>query len=275
MRRTILHPTDICSFSPGVSCRLPFCFAGLQFWMICNNSPCRAQQLQQQVKYKLNVHQIHKPATGRRPAASTAAAPAAEVPQRAAAATVRPISRQASPLEPATGYVPREANAAHVPGSFQQLLDNIVAAYQAACGPRLAGVYLRGSLPRGLFLPGISDVDTFAVVLPTTTASGMHINSSSNGATNGRSSSTDSSLHDLQQAVQRLSTPVVQDHQHLGYTKVGRRLVRAAVVCRHTNKHARVALVQLQTRKHKGSLLQVFSALEPVLADRPPASSAP
>lgn len=201
--------------------------------MICNSS-CKAQKLPLQVQYKLYVHQVYKAASCRRPAASTKAATAAA---EVSPTLVRPISRQPCCLEPATGYVPRKADAAHVPGDFQQLLDSVVAAYQAACGPRLAGVYLRGSLPRGLFLPGISDVDTFAVVLPTATA-------------DGSSSSTDSSLQDLQQAVQRLSTPAVQAHQHLGYTKVGGLCVPPSCAGKQTHT---CCVVQLQTRKHKAA----------------------
>lgn len=214
-------------------------FVSVDLGMI-SNVPCTAQKLHQQVQYELNVHQIYKAATCRRHAAAEAAAQVSP-----SAKTVRPISRQPSYLQPATGYVPREADVAHVPGDFQQLLDSVVTAYQAACGPRLAGVYLRGSLPRGLFLPGISDVDTFAVVLPTTTADGS---SSSNGDTNGSSSSTDSSLQDLQQAVQRLSTPAVQAHQHLGYTKVGGLCVPPSCAGKQTHACCAVQLQHASTK---------------------------
>jgi hypothetical protein len=119
-----------------------------------------------------------------------------------------------------------------IPVSFRPLLDSIVAAYNAACGSRLVGVYLRGSIPRGLFLPGISDVDTFAVVVPVTlaTATTLHSSSSSGSgsssdgefgsSTTSSSSSSEASLYDLHQAVKRLSHAAVQAHQRLGYTKV-------------------------------------------------------
>jgi hypothetical protein len=52
-----------------------------------------------------------------------------------------------------------------VPEAFLPLLNSIKGAYQRACGSALLGVYVRGSLPKGTFLPGVSDVDTFALVL--------------------------------------------------------------------------------------------------------------
>ena len=90
-------------------------------------------------------------------------------------------------------------------------------------------MFLRGSLPRGLFIPGISDVDTFALVLPLplspSSAAAATAAAAGSGSGSSDSESDDSSssaLKDLQQVVKRLSEPAVLAHQHLGYTKVGR-----------------------------------------------------
>lgn len=85
-------------------------------------------------------------------------------------------------------------------------------------------MFLRGSLPRGLFIPGISDVDTFALVLPLTAAApaGANVSSSDGSSSDSSDDSSSGCLYDLQQVVKRLSEPAVAAHQHLGYTKVGR-----------------------------------------------------
>jgi hypothetical protein len=88
-------------------------------------------------------------------------------------------------------------------------------------------VFLRGSLPRGLFIPGISDVDTFALLLhlplsPSSAATAAAAGSGSGSSDSESDDSSSSALLDLQQVVKRLSEPAVLAHQHLGYTKVGR-----------------------------------------------------
>jgi hypothetical protein len=55
-----------------------------------------------------------------------------------------------------------------VPERWAPLLAAAADAYRAAAsasGLVLVGVYLRGSLPRGLFIDHVSDVDTFALAL--------------------------------------------------------------------------------------------------------------
>ncbi|KAF8066381.1 hif1an [Scenedesmus sp. PABB004] len=87
--------------------------------------------------------------------------------QRAPPPAVRPLAPPPEPLDPATGFVRNEASLSQVPPELRPLLDRMAAAYAAALGPRrLVGVYLRGSLPLGRFLRGVSDADTVAVALP-------------------------------------------------------------------------------------------------------------
>jgi hypothetical protein len=99
-----------------------------------------------------------------------------------------------------------------VPAAFADLLAALTAAYIDVCGgsgsSRLVGVYLRGSLPQGLFLRGISDVDTYALLLPLAPA----------GA--GAAASSDG-LQPLQHALQQRTERLISQHkQDLGYTKV-------------------------------------------------------
>lgn len=90
-----------------------------------------------------------------------------------------------------------------VGSQWQELLCSIVAAYQEATsrfpGLRLIGVYLRGSLPRGLFMHGVSDVDSFALV----TYAG------------------DGELQQAQQDLDAGMHHIAGQNQHLGFTKVG------------------------------------------------------
>lgn len=106
------------------------------------------------------------------------------------------------------------------------MLRGITAAYQQACGPDLVGVYLRGSLPKGFFIPHISDVDTFALVLegcgqqnslPSSNGSGSNCAHAEDGARKSYM------LQQQQQdTVKRLADSVSQKYQQmLEFTKVG------------------------------------------------------
>lgn len=64
----------------------------------------------------------------------------------------------------ANGFLRPDAHETLVPPLWQPLVAAAVAAYQAHLGSALHSVYLRGSVPRGLAIPGVSDLDTFAVV---------------------------------------------------------------------------------------------------------------
>ncbi len=92
---------------------------------------------------------------------------------------------------------------AQVGMEWQPLLRSIIDAYQAVYGKELLGVYLRGSLPQGLFLQGVSDVDTYALVLEG--------NSTHNKGSNM-----------LALALRQRIQATAKEHAHLKFTKVGR-----------------------------------------------------
>lgn len=48
--------------------------------------------------------------------------------------------------------------------SWQEVIDSTIAAYRYFLKEQLVSVYVRGSLVRGTAVPGVSDIDTFAVV---------------------------------------------------------------------------------------------------------------
>lgn len=60
----------------------------------------------------------------------------------------------------------REVSMVHVVPPWNAIVADIVDAYVTAYGPRLVGVYLRGSLPVGHAVPGLSDVDAFGLLEP-------------------------------------------------------------------------------------------------------------
>lgn len=62
------------------------------------------------------------------------------------------------------GYIVREASGERIQREWAEPLGAVVARYRAHAGVRLHSVYVRGSVPLGRALPGISDIDTFAVV---------------------------------------------------------------------------------------------------------------
>lgn len=71
------------------------------------------------------------------------------------------LSQLSTPLRIRADLVERDASLA-VPPSLPVLAD-VVVAYRELLGPSLLGVYLRGSAARGAFIPGVSDIDTFAL----------------------------------------------------------------------------------------------------------------
>lgn len=66
----------------------------------------------------------------------------------------------------AEGYVVREASMDHVVPPWTAIVDDIIDAYVTAYGERLVGVYLRGSVPAGHAVPGLSDIDAFGLLQP-------------------------------------------------------------------------------------------------------------
>jgi hypothetical protein len=96
--------------------------------------------------------------------------------------------------------------------SWQPLLRAVAAAYRSVLGSDLVGVYLRGSLPRGLFIPGVSDLDTFCLVLSNASSS----SSSSTGGGGGEGRSADAAA-----AVSAALAPALEREQpRLGFVKV-------------------------------------------------------
>lgn len=75
---------------------------------------------------------------------------------------LRPIGRFA-PTD-ADGALIRDASWAQVPEAWRPLALALRDLYLDHCGHNLHSVYLRGSVPRGLAIPGVSDLDSFALV---------------------------------------------------------------------------------------------------------------
>lgn len=63
----------------------------------------------------------------------------------------------------AQGCLVNDARAEHIPGALKPLIDACIAAYKDRLGEGLHSVYLRGSAVRGGFVPGLSDLDTWAL----------------------------------------------------------------------------------------------------------------
>jgi len=63
----------------------------------------------------------------------------------------------------ADGYLSRDTDAGHIPELWWPLIRGVIAAYETNCGADLHSVYLRGSVPRGLAISAVSDLDTLAV----------------------------------------------------------------------------------------------------------------
>lgn len=64
----------------------------------------------------------------------------------------------------AEGYLGKECELSKVQSPWKEAVEEIVQAYLSHHSEAIHSLYLRGSLPRGLALPGVSDIDTFAVV---------------------------------------------------------------------------------------------------------------
>ncbi len=64
----------------------------------------------------------------------------------------------------AAGFLINDTSAEKIPLVYRSPLEELVASYRDQLGTELHSVYLRGSLPRGLFIEGISDIDTFALI---------------------------------------------------------------------------------------------------------------
>jgi hypothetical protein len=75
---------------------------------------------------------------------------------------IRPVGRVA-PLDD-EGYIVGDVDAANIRAPWDAVVREIAAECGRRWGERLHSVYVRGSLPRGLAVEGVSDVDAIAVV---------------------------------------------------------------------------------------------------------------
>jgi uncharacterized protein len=62
------------------------------------------------------------------------------------------------------GFIINPASIDKIQPELWQVINRVIELYKSACGDDLSAVYIRGSVPRGNFIAGISDIDTFAVV---------------------------------------------------------------------------------------------------------------
>lgn len=83
------------------------------------------------------------------------AAPAAHAP-------IRPIGR-AQPVD-AAGCIVNPCAAHLVTAPWRAVADDVLAACGQTLGPALHSLYLRGSVPRGLAIAGVSDLDAIGIV---------------------------------------------------------------------------------------------------------------
>jgi uncharacterized protein len=65
----------------------------------------------------------------------------------------------------ADGSILNDASVDKIHSSYQPIVDAVVALYREHLGERLHSVYVRGTVPRGQAVPGVSDFDSFAVAL--------------------------------------------------------------------------------------------------------------
>jgi uncharacterized protein len=65
----------------------------------------------------------------------------------------------------ADGSILNDASADKIPPPYRPVVDAAVAVYRQWLGQRLHSVYVRGTVPRAQAVPGVSDLDLFAVAL--------------------------------------------------------------------------------------------------------------
>jgi uncharacterized protein len=64
------------------------------------------------------------------------------------------------------GYLQSRADAATIKGDWRLAVQMLVDAYLETWGKNIHSIYVRGSLAKGLAVEGISDIDSFAVLMP-------------------------------------------------------------------------------------------------------------
>lgn len=62
------------------------------------------------------------------------------------------------------GFIVNDADLSKIPCHYQPAIDTAIEAYQTHLSDTIHSVYVRGTVPRGMAIPGVSDLDTFVVV---------------------------------------------------------------------------------------------------------------
>src|SRR5690606_41345984 len=74
--------------------------------------------------------------------------------------------RRSPGVRDAEGFLPTRPDRRPIAGPWASAVALVVDAYRDRLGPALHSVYVRGSVARGLAVEGVSDLDTFAVLVP-------------------------------------------------------------------------------------------------------------
>lgn len=61
------------------------------------------------------------------------------------------------------GYIINDTNMNKVQSQYHEIIDKVIKKYQTNLGNDIHSIYIRGSVPRGLGIDGISDLDTICV----------------------------------------------------------------------------------------------------------------
>ncbi|WP_336883107.1 nucleotidyltransferase [Priestia koreensis] len=62
------------------------------------------------------------------------------------------------------GFIMNDSSTANINNEFQQVVDAVLETYRLYLGNELHSVYVRGSVPRGLGIVNVSDIDTIAIL---------------------------------------------------------------------------------------------------------------
>ncbi|SNZ14178.1 hypothetical protein SAMN05421503_2254 [Terribacillus aidingensis] len=62
-----------------------------------------------------------------------------------------------------SGYIINEANQTKIASAYDDLIEKVILTYQNQLGSNLHSIYIRGSIPRGLGILGVSDLDTICI----------------------------------------------------------------------------------------------------------------
>lgn len=73
----------------------------------------------------------------------------------------------------ANGFILNDASRQKITPIYQPSIAVLTDAYRTHLGDALHSVYVRGTVPRGMAIPGISDLDSFAVVIAGATTSDL------------------------------------------------------------------------------------------------------